>query len=126
MLNRARLLKKCLEAEIEVADNTPTYRLCLLLKEYNKEPRVRKCGVCKKPLSKYNPNDYCFAHIMAGFKKEQQDDADTKYKAKVRREHASKSSNERATEGAKGRTPSDKSKPKGKGLANKRRRKTKV
>ena len=38
-----------------------------------KQPRkkIRKCLICKKILSMYNDNKYCFNHIVAGWELEQ-------------------------------------------------------
>lgn len=37
------------------------------------ERRPRKCTVCGKPLSQYNPNRYCFCHALKMAEKKSRD-----------------------------------------------------
>ena len=43
--------------------------------------KIRKCKYCFKVLSKYNENEYCFAHIQLGWKVELANAANKKFES---------------------------------------------
>ena len=42
--------------------------------------KINRCHFCKKRLSIYNENKYCFVHVMAGFKMELEIERERKHK----------------------------------------------